>query len=278
MPRMARPPEMWSRVVAIFAVKRRLAERVRADHQADPDVLGGLRPGRQRQPALEDRTLGGPDDRVEVVPRPERVVAEAVGALAGLEQARPVGVLVPAQRAKSDVGHARRVDGGGPPDALRGRDRPGPRKPEPPPHTVQAHRHDADAPARDGELRAPCIALPVEQGLHRAEWHIQGGEHGIVRGSRLDRDRTQVFTERHDDGGARLIGAAPHAVDVDGDRDVGPVVDVDPDLVEPGDGAAGHEDGDRRDECQRPNDPHNPRRATTSPSSTSPVGSKPRPR
>ena len=70
--------------------ERRLAERVRPDHQSDPDPLRGLGPGGQRQPALEDRTVGAADDRVEVVPRPERVVAEAVGAAAGFEQAGQV--------------------------------------------------------------------------------------------------------------------------------------------------------------------------------------------
>ena len=37
--------------------ERRLAERVRPDHQPDPDLLGRLRPGGERQPALEDRPV-----------------------------------------------------------------------------------------------------------------------------------------------------------------------------------------------------------------------------
>ena len=46
MPRIARPPLMWSSVVAILAVRAGVAERVRADHEPDPDALGGQRPGR----------------------------------------------------------------------------------------------------------------------------------------------------------------------------------------------------------------------------------------
>ena len=104
--------------------ERRFAERVGADHQADPDPLGGLGPGGQRQPALEDRAVGAPDDRIEVVPRPQRVEAEAIGASSGFEETRPVGVLVPAQGAKSDVGH--------PPSVVsirRGHDGPEPGRP-----------------------------------------------------------------------------------------------------------------------------------------------------
>ena len=105
MPRMARPPEMWSSVVASFADERGLPERVGADHQADPDLGRRLRPGRDRQPALVVRAVRVADDRIQVIPRPERVVAEVVGPDARREQARPFRVLVPAERADLDLAH-----------------------------------------------------------------------------------------------------------------------------------------------------------------------------
>ena len=77
----------------------RLPERVCSDHQPDPHMLRRLRPGRQRQPAFQDRPIGAADDGVEVVPRPERVIAQLVRPLASLEQERPRRVLVPAQGA-----------------------------------------------------------------------------------------------------------------------------------------------------------------------------------
>ena len=103
MPRIARPPEMWSRVVAIFATRA-----------GSRNVLAPtIRPIRIRSVAwaqaasVSQPSWIGPfavaDDRVEVVPRPEPVVAERVGAHAGLEQRRPVGVLVPAERAELDL-------------------------------------------------------------------------------------------------------------------------------------------------------------------------------
>lgn len=51
--------------------QRRLAERVGADHHADPDPIGGLGPGGERQPTLEDRSFMGADDGIEVIPGPE---------------------------------------------------------------------------------------------------------------------------------------------------------------------------------------------------------------
>ena len=92
MPRIARPLLMWSSVVAILAVSVGARKRVRADHEPDADPRRGLGPGGQRQPALEVGTGRVADDGVEVVPRPERVVAQLVGPDPGLEQrmARPV--------------------------------------------------------------------------------------------------------------------------------------------------------------------------------------------
>src|SRR6478736_6521425 len=83
----------------------RLAEWVGPYHQPDPDVLGRLRPGSQRQPALERRAGGIALDGIQMIPRPEGVVAEPVGAAAGLEQLGPGRVLVPAQEAEPDVSH-----------------------------------------------------------------------------------------------------------------------------------------------------------------------------
>ena len=106
MPRIARPPEMWSSVVAILAVSAgsrnvfaptispiriRSVAWAQAASVSQPSRIGPVRAA---------------DDRVQVVPRPERVEAEAVGAPAGLEQRRPRRVLVPAQGAEADVGHA----------------------------------------------------------------------------------------------------------------------------------------------------------------------------
>ena len=62
----------------------RVAERVGPDHEPDPDALGRLGPGRQGQPALEDRPVRVADDRVEVIPRPE-----ARSSPAGLPGCRP---------------------------------------------------------------------------------------------------------------------------------------------------------------------------------------------
>ena len=56
----------------------RLPEGVGAHHQPDRRVGRGLRPCSDRQPALIHRAAIGADDRVDVVPRPERVVAEPV--------------------------------------------------------------------------------------------------------------------------------------------------------------------------------------------------------
>ena len=50
----------------------RVAERVGGDHQPERRPLGDLRPAREDRPALEDRALPRADDRVQVVPRPER--------------------------------------------------------------------------------------------------------------------------------------------------------------------------------------------------------------
>ena len=100
MPRIARPPEMWSSVVAIFAV--RAGSRNVFAPTISPIRIRSVACA-QAASVSQPSNIGpveSPDDRVQVVPRPERVVAEPVGPLPGLEQAGPVGVLVPAQGAE----------------------------------------------------------------------------------------------------------------------------------------------------------------------------------
>ena len=57
----------------------RVAERVGADEQAEPDPLGRLGGGGERRVALEDRLVGIAEDREQVVPGPQVVVAERLG-------------------------------------------------------------------------------------------------------------------------------------------------------------------------------------------------------
>jgi hypothetical protein len=82
--------------------ERRVAERVGADHQ--PELRAGRRGGEpgEGQVALEDRPVGRADDRVEVVPREDRVVAEPVRGGRGVDHRLPRGVLRPDQRADPD--------------------------------------------------------------------------------------------------------------------------------------------------------------------------------
>ena len=111
MPRIARPFEMWSSVVAILAVSAgsrnvfaptispiriRSVACAHAASVSQPSKIG---------------PIGAADDRIEMVPGPEGVVAEAVRPLAGLEQVGPGRVLVPAERAESDVAHGASWDG-----------------------------------------------------------------------------------------------------------------------------------------------------------------------
>src|SRR5690349_6389004 len=81
-------------------------ERVRAHHEPDPDPLRRLRPRGEREPALVVGAGRVADDGVDVIPGPERVVAQLVGTDAGLEELRPGCVLVPAERADLDLSHA----------------------------------------------------------------------------------------------------------------------------------------------------------------------------
>ena len=82
-----------------------VAERVRADQQAEAGVRRDLRPRRQRRVALEDRLQRVAEDRVQVVPGPQRFVAELVDADGRALEGWPVGRLAPEQDAETDVAH-----------------------------------------------------------------------------------------------------------------------------------------------------------------------------
>ena len=89
MPRIARPPLAWSSVVMLFTTspgfRNVFAPTIRPSFTRS--VASAQAPS--VDVALEDRLLRVADDRVEVVPRPERVVAELVDALRGGEERRP---------------------------------------------------------------------------------------------------------------------------------------------------------------------------------------------
>ena len=56
----------------------RIAERIGADEQPELRPTGDLGPRAERQPALEDRLLRLAKDRVQMVPRPEMLVAQLI--------------------------------------------------------------------------------------------------------------------------------------------------------------------------------------------------------
>ncbi len=70
-------------------------EGVRPDHQAEPYPAGQGGPGRQAQPALEDRLTPGTLDGEQVVPRPEAVPAGGLGGEGGRPDPGPVAGLRP---------------------------------------------------------------------------------------------------------------------------------------------------------------------------------------
>ena len=89
--------------------ERRVAERVGTHQQAEGRLVGHLAPAREHHVALEDRPVGRADDGIEVIPRPQRVVAQAVGRDGRATHRGPVGVLVPDQHTGPDgscLGHA----------------------------------------------------------------------------------------------------------------------------------------------------------------------------
>ena len=73
----------------------RVPERVRPDHQAEPD-LRRQRPERvEHGPAFEDRLLPRAEDGHQVVPRPDRIPAGLLGREGRVAETRPIGLLRP---------------------------------------------------------------------------------------------------------------------------------------------------------------------------------------
>ena len=122
MPMIARPPLMWSMVVTHFTARPGLRNVLAPDEQPEPDPLGRLGDRGERRVALEDRLVRVAEDRQEVVPGPDVVVAEPLGALGRREERRPVAGLAPQVDAESSR-----------PSMPPVRDRPGP--PAAPPST-----------------------------------------------------------------------------------------------------------------------------------------------
>ena len=102
MPRIARPPLRWSSVTASFAVRPGLRNVFAPTIRPERRAARHLRPAGEHRPALEDRALPRPDDRVEVVPRPEARGARLLGADGGVAQRRPVGGLRPQEEPDLD--------------------------------------------------------------------------------------------------------------------------------------------------------------------------------
>ena len=132
MPRIARPSLTWSSVATVLATSPGLRNVLAPTRRPEPGLLGLAGPGVEQRPALEDRLVRVAEDRVEVVPRPEVGVAEAVDPLGGVEHLGPGRRLAPEQDPELDVGHgvglrAGRVEapsvGVGPTAASRGRPR-----------------------------------------------------------------------------------------------------------------------------------------------------------
>ena len=73
----------------------RVAERVRADHEPEPDARRDRGEARQDAPALEDRLLPRPEDGHQVIPCPDGVPARLLGGEGRIAEARPVGLLRP---------------------------------------------------------------------------------------------------------------------------------------------------------------------------------------
>ena len=95
MPRTARPSLMWSRVVASLAVRPGLRNVFAPTIRPSRTGRRHRGPGREGQPALEDRLAPRALDGQEVVPRPERVPAGRLRREGGVAEARPVGGLRP---------------------------------------------------------------------------------------------------------------------------------------------------------------------------------------
>ena len=86
----------------------RVAERVRAHHQAQPDARRARGDRGERKRPLEDRLLPRPEDRLEVVPRPDRVPAAGLRRQRRVEEVRPPRGLAPELGAEPELAHEAR--------------------------------------------------------------------------------------------------------------------------------------------------------------------------
>src|SRR5439155_6651625 len=84
----------------------RVPERVRPDHESQPDARRDRGDAGEECPALEDRLLPGPLDREQVVPGPDRVPAGRLRRQRRLTDLWPGGLLGPQLQPESDVRHA----------------------------------------------------------------------------------------------------------------------------------------------------------------------------
>ncbi len=92
-----------------FHRQTRIAEGVRPDEEAESNALGRLGDGGEGRVALEDRLLGVAEDRLEMVPGPDVVIAESLGRPGSAEEPGPVAGLAPQGDPKLEVRHARRL-------------------------------------------------------------------------------------------------------------------------------------------------------------------------
>ena len=105
MPRIARPSLAWSIVVIDLATMPGL-RNVFAPTSSPSRVCSVSRAhAAQQRVALEEVLVGIAEDRVQVVPRPEVGVAEAVDPLRGVEHLGPGRGLAPEQDFELDIGH-----------------------------------------------------------------------------------------------------------------------------------------------------------------------------
>ena len=84
-----------------------VAKRVRTDHEAKACVLRERGQGGQDGPALEHRLLPRTEDRVQMIPGPNRVPARSIGEDRRVSERWPVRGLGPELGAEADRGHAR---------------------------------------------------------------------------------------------------------------------------------------------------------------------------
>ena len=83
--------------------ERRLAEGVRANHQADAHVLRGFGPCDEGGPAFKDWPVRVADDWIDVIPSPEVVVADAICRDGHRAHGCPIGELWPDECADFDL-------------------------------------------------------------------------------------------------------------------------------------------------------------------------------